>query len=466
MACLNCNSTSPVSIYDIQYLYSQNTCNSCNDPECGGNNLNSKCVYYAGPNLVCSDIESGDTLEVVIQKLDAQLCAITGDYSLYNTACLSEITTITTEQQFVETISAFVCTLRDDFDLFVGTTFVTYQTTVDTRFDLIEIPGTTSCVFVGINVGDTLQTVLQKLSNAVCDIADNQLDISTVDWDQCFVVAEIPDTIAEGFDLVIDQLCSIKADLEAVSSTLPTFNNTTSCLASPGTTDSLVDTINKIKDRLCLTPTFNINTLTWNCLTKPSSTATDLQAAFQTVLNAIDDLKAAMPTFDSGDFIVTPTNISDECEGKTVALATPIDQDRYVAVNVGDASPGTLVEKLTAGTNITLDTTTTPGTMIINSSGGTAVDEKVKAFSSDPFPSSFLNNKVEGDTNDGITISTSNNLTLGKVTFTPSIDWSIFIPALVDAINNDPDLKEIFCALVSSCPSPCEPPTNVQAVAL
>lgn len=466
MACLNCNSTSPVSIYDIQYLYSQNTCNSCNDPECGGNNLNAKCVYYAGPNLVCSDIESGDTIEVALQKIDAQLCAVTGDYSLYNTDCLSEITTITTEQQFVETISSYVCDLSGDLDTFINTTFTNYQTTVDNRFDVIEIPGTTSCAFVGITAGDTLQVVLQKLSNAVCDISDTQLDISTVDWDQCFVVAEIPENISEGFDLIIDQLCSIKTDLESLSTTLPTFNNTTSCLASPGTTDSLVDTINKIKTRLCLSPTFDINALTWNCLTKPSTTTTNLQDAFQTVLDAIDDLKASMPTFDSGDFVVTPTNISDECEGKTVALATPIDQDRYVAVDGSDTSPGTLVQKLTAGTNITLDTTTTPGTMIINSSGGVAVDEKVKAFSSDPFPSSFLNNKVEGDTNDGVTISTSNNLTLGKVTFTPSIDWSIFIPALVDAINNDPDLKELFCTLVSSCPSPCEPPTNVQAVAL
>jgi hypothetical protein len=457
MACSNCNQTSPVSIYDIQYLYSQNTCNSCNDPDCGSNYLNAKCVFYSGPNLTCSDIETSDNLETIIQKLDTQVCSITGDYSSFNMSCLAAEAVITTEQQFVEFISDYVCSIRTDLDEFINVDFPTYQADVQADFNSIINPGIT-CVSAGVISTDTLNTVLTKYCTKFSSL-DSELDVSLVDWDQCFTVVTPPTTVSEGFDLLIDQICLVKATAEA-SATLPTFNNTTSCLPTPGAADSLVTTINKIKTKLCELPTLDNSALTSSCVSIPS-TANDLEGLLQGVLDKIDTLSENMITFDAGDFSVVATDSGDPCLGKTVSLTTEPASDRYVAINVGDLSPGTLEDKLSAGTNITLDTTTVPGTMIINSSGS-ATDTKVKADSADANAAGYLSDKIEGGTSvSGITISTVFNSTTNKVSVVPTLNWGTFLDDFVAILQDNEELLLKFCNLIATCPSPCDAPSNV-----
>jgi len=36
--------------------------------------LDSTCVFYEGPNLICSGINTNDNLETIIEKLDAAVC--------------------------------------------------------------------------------------------------------------------------------------------------------------------------------------------------------------------------------------------------------------------------------------------------------------------------------------------------------------------------------------------------------
>ena len=36
--------------------------------------VSASCVFYEGPNLVCSGVKTNDTLEAVIRKIDAMLC--------------------------------------------------------------------------------------------------------------------------------------------------------------------------------------------------------------------------------------------------------------------------------------------------------------------------------------------------------------------------------------------------------
>lgn len=433
-----CNTSNPYLV-----TYPQN-CDCCASPDCP-TTYNAKCVVYSGPNLTCTEINTGDNLETALQQIEQKVCEVVGDYSTYNTYCLAPIYT---QQEFVETISEAYCNLQDAFDTFVGTTFVNYQTSVTNQFTAITNPGLT-CTYAGVTNVDTLNTILTKYCNTFGDIYSD-IDVSGVDWTGggCFVVPSPPTTVADGFQLVIDQLCSCCSS----GVVLPTFNNLGSCLPSPGANDTLVQTIDKIKTRLCQTGTFDINALTWGCVVKPSSTTTNLQAAFQTVLNTLNDYIQNKLSF-TADFTVTATDPMDICAGLTLGLATPIvSSDRLVASNVADLAPGTLIQKLTAGTNVTLDDTTIPGQVIINSTGSDTY--KVKAESTDTTPD-YLIDKIDGQNNviQGIAITDTYNAISEQVELTPVIDWNIFINAMFDEIESDPTLQARFCAIVASCSS-------------
>jgi len=314
---MSCNTpnSNPTNLSGLQLFYSNSSCGT-NTNNCG---TPTSQVVYGGPNLPCTNIETGTTLDDVLSIIDTKLCAVVGDYTLYNKACLDDVTPITTEQEFVETISTKVCTIESDLATFTGTTFVDYQTTVTNSLNDITNPELTSCSFVGVLTTDTLEQVINKITTSLCNINTNHLTLTGVNWSQCFTVSTPPTTIPQAFDLLIDQICSVKDDVGA-GGALPTFNNTGSCLPTPGAADSLTDTVNKIKTRLCQTGTFDINALTWTCTTKPSTTTTDLQAAFQAVLNKLDSLSQVVPNF-SGDFVVTNVDTAQPCLGKHVAFA-------------------------------------------------------------------------------------------------------------------------------------------------
>jgi len=419
--------------------------------------MDAKCTFYSGANLSCSTINSGDSLEVALQKIDTQLCASAANYSTYNVYCLSPVTT---QQEWVEKISQFVCNTQDQVTTFIGTTFPAYQATVDTRFDAIETPGTTSSCSTKINIvnTDSLQTVLQKLSNAGCSLY-TAIDLSGVNWSQCFNTSIPPTTIAGGFNNVISQICQVATSVG--SAVLPNFNNTGSCLPSPGSNDSLVDTVNKIKTRLCQSPTFDINALTWNCVTKPSTTTTDLQGTIGAMLAKLDVLSQNLFTFSS-DFAITPTDGSNACAGKTVNLSATI-ADRKVAATNTDGAPGTLQDKLDSDSNFAWDYSDPTKAKLTLVSIPVSSDGKVKTDSGDP-TADYLGTKVAtGGTTDGITVTPTTDTINHLVKFPVSVDPGPLFTALLTYLINseDSDLKTLFCQAVASCPSPCAAPTNV-----
>lgn len=438
---MSCNSTTPFVVFNTQF--SQANCDACSDPACGGSAQNAACVFYAGAALPCSGIATNDNLETALQKIDAQVCAITGNYATYNTFCLAPITT---QQEFVEGISEFVCTLRTDFDNFLNITYINGLATISTRFAAIEVPGIT-CAIAGVVPADTLNDILNKYCTSITAL-DTAISLSGVNWSQCFV-SSTPTTIAQAFDLLIDQICLVNSNTGAA---LPVFNNIGSCLPTPGAADTLVSTIDKIKTRLCQTGTFDINALTWGCVTQPSVVTTDLQSAVQEILDQVNDYIQNKLTF-SADFVVSLTNPLDVCEGKTVELTTPIlSNDRLVASTNTDLTPGTLQDKLVAGLDVSLDFLSNPGQVIINSSAALTDTYQVKADITDAFPS-FLINKVHGTTNnvDGVFIVESYNNTTKKVDLAPAIDWDIFINKWFDQVEADVALKIRFCTLVQDC---------------
>lgn len=451
MSCVNCSSDN-IFTGSFNQIPSTNCCDSNFSSATG-------CIVYDGPNLPCTLVQTGESLNTVLSKMDTVICQATGNYALYNTFCLDDVTPITTEKQFVETISQFVCLLRSEFDTFVGSTFPAYQDVVDGRFDAIEQPEIT-CTSAGVVDTDSLKVLLGKYCTKFSQI-DSFIDISTVIWNDCFTVPIPPTNLSQAFNLLVDQICQIAT----AQTTLPTFNNVGSCLPPPLTaTDSLEDTVNKLKIKVCTQPTFDINTLVWTCVTKPSTTTTNLQAAFQTVLTELAAIKQNFPTFSLANFNVANVDNGDPCLGKLITLAAGVSPDEKVKATPADTLPGTLQDKLVAGTAITLDYGAVTGKVVINSTGGSSTDEKVKTDSTDP-TAGFLDAKIVGGTSPlGISISASPNLTTHQIEIIPNVSTTAFITNILSAIKADETLKALFCEIVSMCPSPCSGAQNIQVV--
>lgn len=445
-------SSSPINYTGVQFFYNPN-CSTCVE-ECGGVTYNSSCVFYNGPNLACSLIITGDSVEVALQKIDEQICSAIGDYSTYQFNCLTDWLgeEITTESEFVDAITAYACEFRDEYNTFRNTTYPDYQTDVDDRFDDIENPAIT-CASASVTSSDTLSQVLQKYCTKFGAI-DTSLSLSGITWNSCFTVPSTPLNIKEGFSLLINQICQVKS--LATSGVLPTFNNSSNCL-SGGVSDSLSTTIGLITTKLCTSAIFDVSDVEWGCL---PDTASDLQETVQTIINQTNTLTENFITFDTGDFSVTQTNGGDPCQGITVALATPINQDRLVAANSSDSSPSTLINKL-IGVGVTIDDTTNAGKVTLTVS--TSVDDKrVKAASSGA--AGFLDQKITGGEDNGVTITPNYNSGTDTLDILPEIDLVTLFSNLLDQLDSNPDLKAKFCEKINACPSPCDGPTNVQAV--
>lgn len=452
MSCNNCPGADVIAVQGITTVF-PNCCEPCSNCQ-SGSLVDANCVVYTGPALPCTAIATNTSLEDILVAFDQALCSTVGDYSTYNTYCLAPINT---QQEFVEAVSNLACQTKTGLDYFINVTFVDYEENVDSQFSAINNPNIV-CSSAGVSSSDSLIAVLQKYCAKFASI-DSEFDLSSVNWSQCFTTSIPPTTVAGGFSTLLSQICQVKTIASSGGGALPTFNNTGSCLPSPGASDSLVDTVNKIKTRLCQSSTFDINALSWNCIAKPSTTTTDLQDAFQAVLTKLDTISQNFPTFN-GDFTVANTG-PNPCQGKTIALSSSPYVDKYVAATPSDSSPGTLQDKLQEGTNITFDYTT-PGKCIVNSTGGGGTDEKVKAASSDP-SAGYLIEKINGLVGaSGITVTANFNATTNQVDVGASVDPGALMTYLINAVNEDPTLLALWCGVNTQCPSPCSSPSNVQ----
>lgn len=448
MACTNCTQTTASITGFIPA--------SCTDlPSCF---LDAGCVVYTGPALNCSAIATNDALDTILQKIDPLLCAATGDYSTYNTFCLAPITT---QQQFVESISEFVCDLRENFDNFVESTYAADQSDVDDRLTDLEAPEIT-CSSAGVVNTDLIEDILTKYCTKFGTI-DTALNPSSANWNSCYVVTP-PTTILGGFNTLISQICILKGLVESGGSgSLPTFNNVGSCLASPVTTaDSLVDTVNKIKVRLCQTGTIDTTALTFGCVSNSVSDGQDLQGTLQNILTKVTAIAQSLPTAFTGDFIITNVDNSNLCLGKNVALASAITPDRFVATTASDTSPGVLQDKLIPGTNVSLDYITSPGFVIINSTGGVGVgDHKVAVDSGDASPDYLGTKIIAGPTVNGLQVSPVVDTVNDVVVLNMNVSLDALFQSLIDVLSTNSTLYSNFCTAVAGCPSPCDAPTNV-----
>lgn len=439
MACEQCNGTGGSS-----YLppYSINTCSTKSSP------LDSSCVKYTGPALVCTGVETNTWLEDILQAFDTKICESGTDWSAFEYNCLTDESSISTPGEFVDAITLAYCTLNSAYITFTGTTYPTAISGLQSQITAITNPNLTLCGASGITSSDTYTSILGKLATLGCNNSA-ALNVSGANWNTYFVTPTLPTNPTAGFNVILAKLGEIIS--AGYAYVPPTFNNTGSCLASPGTADILVSTINKIKTRLCLSPIYDINTSPWGCIANPASgTGPNLQAAFDAVLATTNTLKANDVTFDPDFFDVSLNTIGQPCSGRFVTFTGDLTQDRFVASDSSDTSPGTLADKLTAGTNITLDNTTTPGQIIINST------EDHKVIASLGGAAGFLNDKVNGeeDVTESIEIQTSYDAGTDKVLISPIINALNLASVILDTIEANPELYAKFCALGCGC-APC-----------
>lgn len=192
MACKDCNS-GPVSTFSVQYFYNDQ-CFNCEDAECGGDTTNAKCVFYSGPNLSCSGVNTSDSLEFAMQKFDEKLCTTVGDVSTYNLYCLRDEFSPNTQQDVSEAIAYKLCTNAYNIEQFTETTFVNYQSAVDSRFEALEYPQVT-CSSAFITPTASLSLVFSRICAKLTALTSAD-SIAGVTWDNCYSVAVTPTTVS------------------------------------------------------------------------------------------------------------------------------------------------------------------------------------------------------------------------------------------------------------------------------
>lgn len=437
---------------------------TCSNPTKNTGPVDSSCVKYTGPNLNCLDVETNSWLEDILIQIDARVCQAGGDaWDTYDYHCLDNEASISTAGEFVDAMTSAYCTLQTAYNTFTTATFPSTVNNLQSQINQINNPGLSLCAGSGITPSDTYTSILNKLATQVCNL-QTAVNVSSANWNQCFSTTPLPTTIVQGFNILIDQICNIINN--PVTFTLPTFNNQGSCLPPPlGTADSLVLTINKIKTRLCTLGTYDIDYSPWGCVPNPApGTGANVQAAVNALVGEVNNLKVDTTTFDPAKFVVTYNNPGDACSGRYISLSPTIASDRLVASDSSDMNPGTLSEKLTAGNNIVLDNTSTPGQLIISAANNT--DEKVKAYSGDP-SAGFLIDKIDAKDNvpKGFTLTESVNPTTNKVEIFPDFNDVTFVNYLFDTIENNSSLYTRFCNLICGC-EPCGKGTTTTSSAV
>lgn len=423
----------------------QSTCASITD---------ALCVKYTSTNFSCISNES-KSLEDILKSIDSLVCEVSGGipWATFDYACLEGITTA---QTFAEIISAYVCDLSE-----------TVTNNYDELLTLINninitgvgsfVPAISGCTYTGVVNTDTLSQILVKFNTKFCDL-NSRLDISSVDWDQCFTVLTPPTTLPGAFDLLIDQICQVKADIPT-GYTPPTFNNVGTCLPTPGATDSLTSTISKIIAKLCSLPTLDIDELSPFLCTGLGSTLTEVIENIrirvtENTLRSIEEVGPGLTLVDLGS--------PEACTGKRLEIDPDAFPDEMVKVNSSDTTPGYLIDKLNAGDNITIDDTTLVGAVTI-----TAEDAHVKTSSIDP-ATGYLLQKILVDSLPELSFALTEDSTTDpssyKAKITPTIDWYALTEKVLLTIVENSTLRSIFCNIDCEILPTCLAPSNFSVI--
>jgi hypothetical protein len=443
MGCEKNNNPNPVS-------FTPPAQGSCLPAGCGTNASN---IIYTGPALMCVGSPTNTDVASILQDIDAAICGASGvDWSTFQYNCLDDVSPITTPAEFVDRMTNYACDLRADFDTFVNTTYATDKSSAAALIDSVIHPALTApCSHILVDPSLTNSQVLTAIMSSVCSLYTG-IDITGVNWGRCYTVTNPPATIKDGFDLVVAQICDLNATISSITPTLPLINNTNTCLVGGTASDSMYTTLIMTRDLACSKASFDVNKIIWaGCITKPIvSPASPIEDTFTSIITKLNEAFMRRLVTFSSDFAVTQQTPGDSCSGFSIALAASTGgNDKLVALSLGD-TPDYLMNKIASGSNITLDTTTTPGKVVINSS---TKDEKVKSDAADTNPADYLSNKIEGssDASNAFTLVTAFNAITNKVKISSTVNYHNLVSNILTAIAGDPSLLSQFCGMVCKC---------------
>lgn len=358
----------------------------CSTGDCEST-IDSKCVIYSGATLNVINPSSLD-IETIIIKIN-DILANLGDgvinWEEIDTRCLGGTSSL---YDFILNVINSLCDLEETVSG-IEESASSFESSTDDRLVLLEVPNITTCGTLGLTSVDTLQQVLTKLKNAIC-ANKTALDISGITWDVCGFSTTPPASIKTAFVSILEMICSIKNSLPEIDS-LPTFDNR-DCL-NGSAIDNLETTIDLLKIAVCeIDGSFNAALLDFECV----SSGGDLQTTIQNIITAVSDVEKGLITaIDTNYFELVDVGSSGSCLGKKLNFIYPITDE-----------------------NVAIDNTDTPG---------------------------YLIDKLEG-LNSLISIDVTKVGT--KLRISASIDDEAFISHILNTININSTLKNLFCSIV------------------
>jgi len=425
---------------DIHYNLTQYDCNNLRTNKC--NPIDATCVYYTGAAFSCLSLGPNKNIEEIFLNIDSLICNITGaDYSGYNMACLDTDVAITTQQQFVEKISQYVCNLNTTLTNHIAETEDT--TNFQPQIDAIVNPNITTCATVGITSSTNLKDILIAYGTHLCNLY-SYTDISGVTWNNSFTVITNPTNVPTGFTEVLRQIGLLKAMIPS-SISLPTFDTSTSCLDTKGTATTLFTTVNDIITKVCSLPNITYTDLVWGCLGNP--TFQTLTSVTQHLIDSIDNLYQYSYTPNNSQFDLIDNGA---CNPRTLSIKTSVlEGNGKVFANPTSTVKGTLQEVLVEGTGVSFDYVSDNNKVTINS---TTNDGKVAV--NNVGVRDYLINKLIGSNANGISLTP--NVVSDQVELDISFDDELFVNYILDTIAGNEILSAKFCNLVCGC-RPCNP---------
>lgn len=402
--------------------------------------MDSSLIVYTGLNLSTIGVSPNTDLEDALSSINTAVAnnSSAPDYSGYNLYCVKQVdglTHPTNTQNFAEGISKALCDFKTDYTTFVGTTYTTAIDTMTSAINNLQEPQYTCAIF-SITHDDDINTVWNKTFDGCLGIIES-INPEGADW------AALGETnvnsIVNAFNIVINILAALPAQLAGLEPTIGTFDNSSNCLQGleeMNTRDTIISLINYV----CNLNTFDVNSITWGCV----SPGTDLQSSFQNLINFCSDV-SNLYVSTAGTGLTLTSGI--DCVGKSLSIDTTWNGLYKAKVSSSDSTAGYLGTKIVSTDNsVTIDILTDPSKVDLSV---TVPDNKVLAQSGGT--SGYLVDKIINASGDwGLSVIVS--VVDDKLLIRPSVtDAKLFVTEFASYISGDVDAKAIFCDLVASC---------------
>ena len=427
--------------------------------------VDSKLVYYSSIPTSTIPIATGQTLETILQNIDAAINAhnTAPNYSGYNLYCVKQVdgtTHPTNTQNFAEGISKNLCDFHTAYNTFTGTTYPAAIATLTSGINNVQSPGLTYSPFSIVNT-DTNTQVWNKSFTGFTTITAAQ-NPSSGNWATLSISP--PTTITTGFNSLIAYIVGMNTTIAGKQATIATINNSGNCLATIGgtSTDTILTTVGLLTTLACSLPTFASGSITWGGVT----TGSGLQATVQNTINAVSTLMTnAVNTAGTG---LTIAAVGSTYQGKKLAVDLTYTPIYKTMVNSADTTPDYLYAKLAAGTGITLaiqNVAADENVLITNSLPETY---QVKVNTSDTTPM-YLASKLPStaDPSWGLSLYANPSSNNSQLNLTPTLGNPVlFAENFMNYISTNPTLLLQFEQLVQQANTNPGTPISNLVVAL